>query len=361
MHPSWIVESHKAWLRGEHVDVAQSIEDHRLPQSLEVVPSDLDFDNVVKDSEVWLPDGNVVLISQNIAFRVHKSILSLHSWVFRNLLILPPPAGCEPPIFEDCPVVLMSDSDTPEDLRHLFLALCCGNDYYHQNDEIVPVPCEVLCSLIRMGHKFAIKKVLDDALSRLKKHYTSDLSVWEDRERRAKFVTVAPTDHPLAIQAAYLTNTPSILPTAFLEMCHCVEGHIMTLSTCGTGCQYGPIASDVVQATTGRAALTANVTARLLAIHASVPAPQCRTQERCALVAQHLLRAEIRSGVHAGICTWEAAFQPLCTRYWGRFEDQLCALCRDKSRAEDEQLRTLAWKNLPGFFGLPVSGPEAGY
>ena len=50
------------------------------------------------------------------------------------------------------------------------------HSYYHENDEIIPVPCDVLCSLIRMGHEFGIQKVLDDALSRLKKYYTSDLS-----------------------------------------------------------------------------------------------------------------------------------------------------------------------------------------
>ena len=109
------------------------------------------------------------------------------------------------------------------------------HSYYYENDEIIPVPCDVLCSLIRMGHEFGIQKVLDDALSRLKKYYTSDLSAWEDGDRRANFVTVGPTDHLLAIQAAYLTNTPSILPTAFLEMCHRVEDHIVTLSSCSAG------------------------------------------------------------------------------------------------------------------------------
>ena len=230
------------------------------------------------------------------------------------------------------------------------------HSYYHENDEIIPVPCDVLCSLIRMGHEFGIQKILDDALSRLKKYYTSDLSAWEDGDRRAKFVTAGPTDHLSAIQVAYLTNTPSILPTAFLEMCHSVEDHIVTLSTCDAGCQCDLTPDDVVKATMGRAALTADVTARLLAIHASVPAPQCSTPERCAFVAQRLLQADVRSGIPGDICTWEAAlkFQPLYMRYWGKFEDQLCASCRTKSRAEDERLRKSAWRNLPQFFRLEV-------
>lgn len=205
-----------------------------------------------------------------------------------------------------------------------------------------------------MGHKFAIKKVLDDALSRLRKYYTSDLSAWEDWDRRAKYVDVGASNHLLAIEAAYLTDTPSILPTAFLEICPHIETHIVTLSTPDADSQRGLTADRVVQATTRKAALTANVTTRLLAIHTAVPAPQCATQERCVLATQQLLRADVRSGIFGFLCACEAAFQPLYARYWGNFEDELCSLCRDESRDTDEELQRSAWKNLPHFFGLEI-------
>ena len=232
--------------------------------------------------------------------------------------------------------------------------MMAADSYYHEDDEIVPVPCEILCSLIRMGHRFAIPKVLNDAISRLKKYYTSDLTTWGDAERRTKFVNVGATDHLLAIQVAYLTDTPSILPAAFLEMCPHVENNIVTLSTCDADNQGGLTAERIVQATTGKAALTASVTTRLLAIHTSVPASQCATQEHCAIAAQQQLRADVRSGIFAYLCTYDAALEPLYTRCWGQLEDELCSLCRDESRAADERLRKSAWKNLPDFFGLQV-------
>ncbi|KAI0648707.1 hypothetical protein C8Q79DRAFT_1007282 [Trametes meyenii] len=37
MHPSWVIESHKVWLRGDDVDVAESIEQYRLPPFAGVV------------------------------------------------------------------------------------------------------------------------------------------------------------------------------------------------------------------------------------------------------------------------------------------------------------------------------------
>ena len=232
--------------------------------------------------------------------------------------------------------------------------MMAADSYYHEDDEIVPVPCEILCSLIRMGHRFAIPKVLNDAISRLKKYHTSDLTTWGNAERRAKFVNVGATDHLLMIQVAYLIDMPSILPTAFLDMCPHVENHIVTLSTCDADNQGGLTAERVVQATAGKAALTASVTTRLLAIHTAVPASQCATQERCEIAAQQQLRADVRSGIFAYLCTYDAALEPLYTRCWGLLEDELCSLCRDESRAADERLLKSAWKNLPDFFGLQV-------
>ena len=74
-----------------------------------------------------------------------------------------------------------------------------------------------------MGHKYAIPKVLNDALSRLKRYYTSDLSTWSDKPRRAKHVSVSFEDYLRVIEVAYLTNTTSILPSAFLDMAYWVE------------------------------------------------------------------------------------------------------------------------------------------
>ncbi|KAI1784898.1 hypothetical protein LXA43DRAFT_1186179 [Ganoderma leucocontextum] len=52
MHPSWIVESHKIWLRGDDIDVAQSIKDHRLPPFLGVVLCVSGMDDVERRLEV---------------------------------------------------------------------------------------------------------------------------------------------------------------------------------------------------------------------------------------------------------------------------------------------------------------------
>ncbi|KAI1787711.1 hypothetical protein LXA43DRAFT_1097993 [Ganoderma leucocontextum] len=304
---------------------------------------------VAKDPEVWLSDGNIVFISQNTVFRVHMSVLSLHSEVFRDLFLLPMHLPLEAHKRHSRAVLPSSCLIRPK----IFVNF--SSCYYRENDETISVPCNVLCSLIRMGHKYAIHKVLNDALSRLKKYYTSDLGAWADEQRRTRYVAVGDADHLLAIEVAYLTNTLSILPTAFLEMCSLIERHIVTLSTCEAQC--GLTAERVVQALNGKVALTANVTTRLLAMHSAVPVPRCQNQGHCTMIAQ-----EVRRTVYARVGSLQLrnmfghVWHPLYTYFWGSFVARLCPSCKNASVAVDEEMRQKAWTGLPGSFGLSVDG-----
>ena len=104
-----------------------------------------------RDPEVWLSDGNIVVVSRNVAFRVHKSILSHHSEIFHDLFSLPDQGdkGVDE-MMDGCPVVRL-DSDEPEDLQRLFLVLCCGK-------KCVPDP---LCVLIP-PHLSALQLLLQE-------------------------------------------------------------------------------------------------------------------------------------------------------------------------------------------------------
>jgi hypothetical protein len=63
----------------------------------------------ISRSEFWFIDGSVIVIVENKAFRIHKSILSKHSDVFSDLFMVPQPQdGVE--TMEGCPVVHLPDS-----------------------------------------------------------------------------------------------------------------------------------------------------------------------------------------------------------------------------------------------------------
>ena len=57
--------------------------------------------------DLYFDDGNIVLIADEVAFRVHSSILSLRSPVFKDMLAMPQPASTD--TFDGCPVVNLPD------------------------------------------------------------------------------------------------------------------------------------------------------------------------------------------------------------------------------------------------------------
>jgi hypothetical protein len=73
-------------------------------------------------SDFWFVDGNVILISGHVAFKVHRGQLERHSEVFCDLFSLPQPATQE--LFEGCPCVELHDS--PDDILCLLKALYDG-------------------------------------------------------------------------------------------------------------------------------------------------------------------------------------------------------------------------------------------
>lgn len=79
-------------------------------------------DSVERDEDFWLDDGNIVLIAEDKAFRVHQSVLSRNSDFFRDLFAVPQPANEEK--FADCPVVQLSECST--DVQYLLHALYNG-------------------------------------------------------------------------------------------------------------------------------------------------------------------------------------------------------------------------------------------
>lgn len=65
-------------------------------------------DTPTRSTEFWFDDGSVVLHVETTQFRVHRSILSSYSEVFRDMFAVPQPTGSGE-IIEGCPVVQLSD------------------------------------------------------------------------------------------------------------------------------------------------------------------------------------------------------------------------------------------------------------
>ena len=75
-----------------------------------------------RTTDFWFADGNIILLVQDVAFKVHRSVMSRKSALFKDLLSLPQPDTEEK--FEGLPVVRLLDPS--EDIATLLDAIYNG-------------------------------------------------------------------------------------------------------------------------------------------------------------------------------------------------------------------------------------------
>lgn len=68
-------------------------------------PTEADIAPTTRADRVWFDDGNVVVQAEQTLFKVHKSILALHSTVFKDMFSIPQPPPEGEIMVEGCPVV----------------------------------------------------------------------------------------------------------------------------------------------------------------------------------------------------------------------------------------------------------------
>lgn len=77
------------------------------------------MEDLARDNVFWLEDGNIVLITGKVAFKVYRGLLAAQSPVFADMFTTATPDANQ--MLDGCAVVHLSDS--PEDMRHFLGAL----------------------------------------------------------------------------------------------------------------------------------------------------------------------------------------------------------------------------------------------
>ncbi|KAF7336891.1 BTB domain-containing protein [Mycena venus] len=117
-----------------------------------------DSSAVTRSATIWHPDGSVVLQARQTQYRVHWSVLSLHSSFFHGMLGLPQPP--EQPSVDGCPIIELSDSDS--DVENLLRALYDPLFFVQR-----ALPLSVIASHLRLGKKYDFRGVLETNVERL--------------------------------------------------------------------------------------------------------------------------------------------------------------------------------------------------
>lgn len=117
------------WLTFGYGADRESLTLETLLSLVELISSTLEFSvmaafnpSKLARSDMWFDDGNIVLVAEHVAFKVHRGQLERHSDIFQDLFSVPQPDNQV--LFDNRAWVQLHDS--PSDLLYLLRALYDG-------------------------------------------------------------------------------------------------------------------------------------------------------------------------------------------------------------------------------------------
>ncbi|KAJ7202842.1 hypothetical protein GGX14DRAFT_462599 [Mycena pura] len=288
--------------------------------------------SITRSPEYWFDDGNIILQVESTQFCVAKSVLSMHSLVFRDMFRLPLPV--DEPTVENCPVVILS-GDCTQDWNHLLGAM-----YTKRCFPTEPPTIEFIAAVLRLSKKYDIPHFRQDCVTRLKMEVPTTFERWEDWGAE-------PADKPyikhhkdgilfLIVSLAREVGLHSVLPIAY----YCIvarEGyHYMPRLLDETELDWNLVDRHTCQCLQGYVKLI-ELQARTTSV--LLKPSGCRIPKHCQPALKDIV-----------IATFKHYPTVLEARDWG---DEMCDHCRCKAKEIVEDSRKECWEKLPSMFGLP--------
>ncbi len=213
---------------------------------------------------LWFPDGNVVLATDSLLFRVHKSFLSLHSSVFKDMFDLPHVSAGDSggsdgvqdmrnttamarDEYEGLPLVSLV-GDKGEEVAHLLRAvydrgcvllhpilLChrrcefsfCFLRYYKCDDDETSL--DVVTALLLLSTKYDFATIRGEVIKHIARHYPTTLEEHETRsiEGARLFGQTRRTCHFDILRAAFTAQADILLPSLYYASSAFTVRHIL--------------------------------------------------------------------------------------------------------------------------------------
>ncbi|KAL6308611.1 hypothetical protein BKA93DRAFT_877309 [Sparassis latifolia] len=296
-------------------------------------------DEPQRHAKLWFDDGNVILVAGRVAVRVHAGLISCDSLVIRT--ILKPHQHLLQT--SDLPTIHLTDSAS--DLEALLWMMYDGRMYFGLTSD--PVEFSVISSLIRLGHKYKIADIRDNALQRLHSCFPTNFEDWcTFNADGSSYITMQANDAIGAVNLARLTRSDTILPSA-LYACCCLSTRVILHGVRRADGFLEKLSSeDIDRCVEGRLKLMeANTRELAWVLDMKEASPKCKDKETCArklrkLPGKALLEAQGR--IHA-----RAKWRDL---------DQLgvCSRCLEIVKRQELRGRRKVWLKLPSYMGVTV-------
>ncbi|KAI0060649.1 hypothetical protein BV25DRAFT_1806771 [Artomyces pyxidatus] len=157
-----------------------------------------------KSADLWMEDGNIILLCHSVGFRVHRGVLALHSSVLRDMFSIIAPA--EDQIFDGCVVVTLHDA--VEDLLLLLKTL-----YFRRFAQTKSkFRLQTLRRLLEMARKYMVDDLLDEIKDYLRLIFPSTLTVYRSQYRLESLCQ--DLDPMVGVEIAMEFDFPIIRPAA---------------------------------------------------------------------------------------------------------------------------------------------------
>ncbi|TCD68379.1 hypothetical protein EIP91_010888 [Steccherinum ochraceum] len=299
--------------------------------------------NYERSKDFWFADGNVVLVAQNTAFRLHQGVLGRKSAIFQDMFAIPQPEDAD--IYEGCPKVELSDA--AEDIEEMLAVLYDGDSLLNTFDTKLKRPA-VISAWLRLGTKYQLDLLRDEAMKKLAQRYPETLKDYD------AWVTQSnPSDESrwsqergdiIAVNLARKFDLHGLLPAAFLA-CSQLSIKRLVVDPEHTGPDYEDLTilsfADLRRCLSGREQLHDFYMSRY-----HFP-PTCRSSASCESTIK-VLKEE----------AWDELFEeylqtPLRSFEWAE-HTALCSACVRSFSISDLEERERMWGLLKSIFKLNV-------
>ncbi|KAF7329394.1 hypothetical protein MKEN_00201000 [Mycena kentingensis (nom. inval.)] len=131
--------------------------------------------DLLRPEYLWFDDGNIILRAENTIYRLHKSILSAHSEVFRDLFAVAQADVSEQ--IEGCPVVCI-----PDNAVEVTSFLRAVTDPRRVLPALIPALTDFLTlyGCMRLSNKYGVDWLHQRALVHLEHYFSQDLHAFDD-------------------------------------------------------------------------------------------------------------------------------------------------------------------------------------
>ncbi|KAI0318887.1 hypothetical protein OF83DRAFT_1170710 [Amylostereum chailletii] len=161
-------------------------------------------------TSLWFADGNVVLLCSaaqgdmdETAFRIHRSILSHHSKVFKDMFSVGEGANEDSDMMDGCPVVRVQDK--ADDMANLLRRL-----YSLESREVRKSPSlELISSIMGLASKYIMEGLRQELVDDLLNIFPTSLDDYMNSS-----LSPSPDNPLLGIDIGLKYELPAIIPTA---------------------------------------------------------------------------------------------------------------------------------------------------